>query len=119
VVVSSISSRSTRDTASYRKGSRAKRNEKEKDAYKSSSTSRLNLLARTGAVPDDRDEDGDTGIEHAGCLLEYEAVCNGEDQLLVSDDPGGVPALGAGTLRALAGLRKNRRIVSISRCDQV
>jgi hypothetical protein len=118
VLVSSISSRSARDTASCREGFREKRNEREKDTYKISNTSHLHLLARAGAVPDEGDQDGDAGIEHAGCLLVHEAVRNREDQLLVGDDAGGVPVLGAGAIRALAGLRTNRRIVSISRCDQ-
>jgi hypothetical protein len=66
VVVSSINSRSAHDTSSYRKGSRAKRNGKEKCTHKSSSISCPNLFARTGAVPDNRDEDDDARIEHAG-----------------------------------------------------
>jgi hypothetical protein len=113
VVVSSISPRSARDTGSYREGSRAKRNEKEKDTHKSSRTNHPDLLARAGAVPDDRDEDGDAGIEHAGCVPGLEAVRDGEDQLLVSDGAGEVPVLGAGALRVLGCLRTNRRIVSI------
>jgi hypothetical protein len=119
VVVSSISPRSARDTASYREGSRAKRNEQENDTHHSSNTNHPDLLARTCAVPDEGDEDRDSGIEHAGCVLGYETVCNGEDGLLESDDAGEVPILGAGALRALAGLRTNRRMVSTSRYDQI
>jgi hypothetical protein len=77
--------------------------------YQSPRTSR-----RAGTVPDEGDEDGDAGIEHAGYVLGLEAVRDGEDGLLVNDDAGGVPALGAGALRALFGLRTNRRMVSIS-----
>jgi hypothetical protein len=115
VVVSSISPRSARDTGSCRTGSRAKRNEQEKDTHQSSNINHPDLLA----VPDEGDEDGDAGIEHAGYVLELEAVLDGEDQLLVNDNAGGVPVLRAGVLRLLANLQTNRRIVSISRGDQV
>jgi hypothetical protein len=119
VLVSSISPRSAHDTESYSEVSRAKRNEQENDTHHSSNTKNPDLLARTGAFPDKGDEDGDARIEHAGCLLVHEAVSNGEDQLFVSDGAGGVSVLDAGALRTLFGLPTNRRIVSISRYDQV
>jgi hypothetical protein len=119
VVVSSISARSARNTDSYRERFREKRNKQENDTHPSSNNSHPDLLAWASTVLDEGDEDGDAGIEHAGYVLGLEAVRDGEDELLVSDDAGGVPVLGAGAVRALAGLRKNRRIVSTSRCDQV
>jgi hypothetical protein len=78
-----------------------------------SNTRHPDLLTWAGAVPDKGDEVGDAGIEHAGCVHGPKAVRNREDQLLVSDDAGGVLVLGAGAFRVLAGLRMNRRIVSI------
>jgi hypothetical protein len=119
VVVSSISPRSARDTESCRKWSRENKNEQEKDTHKSFSANHPDLLARAGAVPDEGDKDGDAEREHAGYVLGLEAVRDGEDQLLVSDDAGGVPVLVVGALRALAGPRTSRRIVSISSCDHV
>jgi hypothetical protein len=73
------------------------------------------LLARASAVPDEGDEDGDAGMEHAGCVLGPEAVRDRVDQLLVGDDAGGVLALGAGAVGVLAGLRTDENIVSASR----
>jgi hypothetical protein len=118
VVVSSISPRSDRDIGSCREESRAKRNEQENDTHQSFNTNHPDLPAQADAVRDQRDQDGDTGIEHAGYVFGLEAVRDGEDQLLVSDDAGGVPALGADAVGVLVGLQTNRRIVSISRGDQ-
>jgi hypothetical protein len=119
VVVSSISPRSARDTESCRKESRAKRNKQEKDTHQSFNTNHPDLLARAGAVADEGDEDDDAGIEYAGYVLGLEAVRDGEDQLLVGDDTDGVPVLGADAVGVLVGLRTNKRMVSISRYDQI
>jgi hypothetical protein len=92
-----------------------KGNKEEKHTHKTSNSICPDLLTWTGSVVDEGDEDGDAGIEHAGCVLGLEAVQDRVDRLLVGDDTSTVAALSAGVVQVLAGLRTHENIVSASR----
>jgi hypothetical protein len=62
------------------------------------------LLARAGFVTDERREHGKAGAEHARRVFGRDAVGDREDEELVRDDAGRVPALrtyAVGVLRVL------------------
>jgi hypothetical protein len=84
-----------------------------KGTYKTTDTDHADLLTRTSTVPDERAEDSEASTEHASGVLRLETIRNGEDELLVGDDAGGVAALGAGAVGVLAGLQVRKPFMSV------
>jgi hypothetical protein len=88
-------------------------NDTKNDTHKTANTDHADLLAWSGTVPNERTEDGETSTEHASGVLRLEAIRNREDELLVSDDAGGVATLCAGAVGVLAGLQARKPFMSV------
>jgi hypothetical protein len=73
--------------------------------HKTTDTDSADMLTGTGTVPNERGKDGETCTEHAGDGLGLEPIRNGEDELLMGHDAGGVAALGTDSIGLLAHLR--------------
>jgi hypothetical protein len=61
--------------------------------HKTTNTDSPDILAQAGAIRDERTEDGKASTEHTDFLLGIQAVRDGEDELVVRDDAGGVGIL--------------------------
>jgi hypothetical protein len=65
---------------------------------KTSDTDDTDSLSWSSSSSDQGGEDGQTGAEHGSGILRLECLGDGEDELLVGSDSGGVASLGDDTV---------------------
>jgi hypothetical protein len=59
-----------------------------KATHKTTDTDHADFLTRSGAVPDERDQDGEADTKHVGSIIGLETFRDGKDGLLVGNDAG-------------------------------